>query len=372
MVPASTPAVHAPARAALPQHLFLTGPTYVRPEVLAAMTQPMIGHRGPEFAALYGSVARRLTDYAGTSATVLLVTGSATTLLEGAIRSLVPARSLHAVCGAFSARWEEIARLNGKATAVVEAPTGSAVKAEAIAAALAHGKFDAVCVTHSETATGALHDLSSIAEALAAFPDVLFLVDAVSSFAATPIEIDALGIDLLVTGTQKALALPPGLAIGFASARALDRARSARNAGYYLSLGRHAEFAAGSGTLTSPNIPLFYALDRQLDALLQETAPRRFNRHRRMAAVVETFCADAGLEILPEAGYRCPALSVVLTPFDAERLRASARARGWVLGSGYGGLKGRCFRIGHMGDHDEAEVAELIDVLSDLVAELRG
>jgi aspartate aminotransferase-like enzyme len=356
-----------------PLHLFLTGPTYVRPEILAAMARPMIGHRGPEFAALYRSVAERLGRYAGTRAMPILCTGSATALLEAAIRSLVPGRSLHTVCGAFSERWKEIAQMNGKATVFVEAPLGQAVRAEALETALAGGSFDAVCVTHSETATGVLHDLPSIAAVLRGFPDVLFLVDAVSSFAAAPIDVDALGIDLLVTGTQKALALPPGLAIAFASERALARAREAREAGWYLSLARLAESAAQGGTPTTPNIPLFFALDRQLDDLLQETLPARLERHGRMAAMAEAFCLRTGLEVLPEPGFRSPALTVALTPgLDAERVRAEARRRGWVLGSGYGPFKGRCFRVGHMGDHDEAELAELLETLEHVIREVRG
>ncbi|MFN2432256.1 MAG: alanine--glyoxylate aminotransferase family protein [Gemmatimonadota bacterium] len=362
-----------PVASARPLHLFLTGPTYVRPAILQAMAQPIVGHRGPEFAALYREVRRKLVDYAGTSATPLLVPGSATALLEAGIRSLVPVRSLHAVCGAFGRRWEEVARLNGKETAVVEAPLGKPVRAELISRALGSGRFDAVCVTHSETSTGVLHDLVSIAAVMRRHPDVLFLVDAVSSFAAAPVDVDALGIDLLVTGTQKALALPPGMAIGFASARALDRARSARAAGWFLDLARIAEADAGGGTPTTPNIPLFYALDCQLGDLLREGAAERFARHRRMAAAAEAFCARAGLRVFPEPGYRSPAITVALTPgLDAERVRAVARERGWILGSGYAELKGRCFRIGHMGDHDEHELAELLDVLDEVLAELRA
>lgn len=368
----SSPAASAIGTAAPVQHLFLTGPTYVRPEILAAMEEPLVGHRGPEFAALHRSVVLKLAEYAGTSAQPLVLTASATALLESAVRSLVPDRSLHAVCGAFGARWEEIARLNGRSTAVVEAAPGKAVPPEAIAAGLARGRFDALCLTHSETSTGVLHDLAATAEVLRDFPGVLFLVDAVSSFAATPIDVDGLGIDLLVTGTQKALALPPGLAIAFASERALDRARRASGAGYYLDLARLADSAAASGTPTTPAIPLFRALDRQLEDLLDETAPRRFERHLRMAALTEGFCETAGLDLLPEPGSRSPALSVVLTAeIDAERVRSAARARGWVLGSGYGELKRRCFRIGHMGDHDEAEVAELLEALDEILRELR-
>lgn len=372
----NTPSAVAPPRAPRPPaapHLFLTGPTYVRPEILAAMSRPVIGHRGPEFAALYRSLTAKLTRYAATSATPILCTGSATALLEAGVRSLVPSRSLHAVCGSFSARWEEIARLNGKSTSVVEAPLGRAVRADALADALASGRFDAVCVTHSETSTGVLHDLASIAAAVSEFPGVLLLVDAVSSFAATPIDVDGWGIDLLVTGTQKALALPPGLAIGFASERALARAREASGAGYYLSLARFAEFAAQSGTPTSPSIPLIFALDRQMDDLLEEGLAERVAHHARMARAAETFCARAGLEVFPEEGFRCPALTVAMTPgLDAERVRAAARSRGWILGSGYGPLKGRCFRIGHMGDHEEGELAELLDVLEEILAELRA
>lgn len=360
------------ASSASPLHLFLAGPTYVRPEILAAMTRPMIGHRSAEFAELYAGVRRKLLAYAATGARPILATGSATMLLEAGIRSLVPRRSLHAVCGAFGRRWEEIARANGKSTAVVEAPAGKAVGAEAIAAALAGGGFDAVCLTHSETSTGVLHDLAAVAAAVRTFPEVLFLVDAVSSFAATPIDLDGLGIDFLVTGTQKALALPPGMAIGFASERALARARRADDAGWYLSLARFEEFDERDNTPTTPNIPLFYALDRQLDDLLRETAARRFERHRRMAAATEAFCARNGLSLLPEPGSRSPAVSVVVTEgFDAERLRAAARTRGWVLSSGYGALKGRSFRIGHMGDHDDAEVAALLAVLEEILTELQ-
>jgi aspartate aminotransferase-like enzyme len=377
--PTRSPA--APRRAVVPgtdetpeptPRLFLAGPTYVRPEILAEMARPMVGHRGPEFAALYRRVTEKLRRYAGTRSLPLLGTGSATSMLEAGMRSLVPECSLHAVCGSFGVRWDEIARENGKATEVVEAPLGKAVRAEALEAALSGGRFDAVCVTHSETSTGVLHDLASVAEVLRAFPDVLFLVDAVSSFAAVPIDIDGLGIDLLVTGTQKAMALPPGLAIAFASDRAVERARAAREAGWYLSLTRFVAFAEQGGTPTTPNVPLVWALDRQLDDLLAETLPARAARHRRMAAAAEAFCARTGLEVVPEPGYRCPVLTVARTPgLDAERVRAAARARGWVLSSGHGPLKGTCFRIGHMGDHDESEVAELLDELEEILGDLR-
>jgi aspartate aminotransferase-like enzyme len=217
-----------------------------------------------------------------------------------------------------------------------------------------------------------LHDLASFADVLRGRADLLFLVDAVSSFAAAPVAVDELGIDLLVTGTQKALALPPGLAIGFVSPRARARARTAAGAGFYLDLARIAEFAEAGGTPTTPNVSLFYALDRQLDDLLREGAPARFARHRRMAAAVESFCAGEGLGIVPEAGFRSPALSVVETPgLDAEAVRAEMRAEGFVLGSGYGPMKGRCFRIGHMGDHDEAAVAELLEALGAVLGRLR-
>jgi len=202
------------------RRLFIPGPTEVRAEILQALATPQIGHRTPEFRELYGRVTGKLRAVLGTSGRVFLFASSSTGLWEAAVRNLVRERVLFCVQGAFSERWHEVGRRNGKAVGRLDVEWGRAVRAEDVDRELSAGRYDAVAVVHNETSTGVINRLDEIAAAVRAHDDVVLLVEAVSSFAGTPVPVDAWGIDFCLTGTQKALALPAGLAIAAVSARA--------------------------------------------------------------------------------------------------------------------------------------------------------
>jgi aspartate aminotransferase-like enzyme len=251
--------------------LFIPGPTDVAEPVRLAMARPMIGHRSDAFEDLNERVTTRSRDPFGTEGTVLVGTCSSTGWME-AVRNLIRRGALFMVNGAFAARWYEIARENGKNAVRCNVPWGQPVRAEAVEAALDREACDAVALVHTETSTGVLSPLAEVAAELRGQPDVLLLVDAVSSLGAAPIEMDALGIDLCLAGSQKALGLPPGLALCAVSERAFARAADVPHRGHYFDLLVYRAFHEKRSRPTTPAIPLFWALDAQLDRIASSDA----------------------------------------------------------------------------------------------------
>src|SRR6188768_4186296 len=205
--------------------LFIPGPVQVSEKTFAAFCQPMIGHRSGEFKKLYASIHPRLQELFGTTQPVFLSTSSAWGVMEGSIRNLVGSgKVLNCMCGAFSDKWFDVSKKCGKEAVALQVEWGQPIRGEQVRAALKAGGFDAVTLIHNETSTGVMSPIDEIAAAVREFPDTLLIVDSVSSFSAVPIATDELGIDVLLTGSQKALAMPPGLALFSASERALARA----------------------------------------------------------------------------------------------------------------------------------------------------
>ena len=213
--------------------LFIPGPVEVSPKTLAAFSRPMIGHRGSEFKALYGAMQPQLQTLFGTTQPVFLSTSSAWGVMEGAIRNLVHRRVLCCMLGAFSDKWLEVSRRCGKEADPLQVEWGDYIPPEALEAKLATGAYDTVTLIHNETSTGVMNPLAEICAVVRRFPEVLLIVDTVSSFSAVPIAMDELGIDVLLTGSQKALALPPGLALFAVSEKAFARAARTADRGYY-------------------------------------------------------------------------------------------------------------------------------------------
>src|SRR2546429_3420180 len=213
--------------------LFTPGPVEVSAKTLAAFARPMIGHRGEDFKNLYRAIYPGLQKLFGTKQPVFLSTSSAWGVMEASVRNLVDRGVLNCMCGAFSDKWFDVSKRCGKAAEALQVPWGSPIRAEQVDARLASGQFDALTLIHNETSTGVMSPLAEIAALKKKYPDVMFIVDAVSSLSATKIEFDALGIDVLLTGTQKALALPPGMALFACSPAALARATTRMDRGYY-------------------------------------------------------------------------------------------------------------------------------------------
>jgi len=336
---------------------FLPGPTYVRPEVLAAMTHPMISHRATGFEELYERLQGGLRAIFRTSRPVYVSSSSATGLMEAAVRAAPAGPLLCLVGGAFGERFHKLATRCERESDVHQVPLGAPFDLNAVEAALRARRYSAVTVVHSESSTGVLTDVREIA-ALARAHGAMTIVDCVTSAGAGLVDADGWGVDFALTGSQKAMALPPGLAFGVASEAFAQAARGARSRGMYLDLVEFEEFHAKRQTPNTPALPLLFALDAQLDHIAQEGLETRFARH---AAMLERTVAWAeacgarlpGMGILAPAGARSLTVSSVTLPagVDGKQIVKAVGARGYTIGGGYGPLASRCVRIGHMGDH---------------------
>ncbi len=348
--------------------LFIPGPVEVAPEILQAMATPMIGHRMPEYASLHRGVKEKLKKLLFTDARVFLATSSAFGVMEGAVRNLVGKRCANFCNGAFSDKWHDVTRRCGKEADAVKVEWGQPITPELVDRTLATGKYDAFTMIHNETSTGVMSPLPEIAAVLRRYPDVVSIVDTVSSMSALKIPVDELGIDCCIFGVQKAFALPPGLAVFTASDKALERAKTIEGRGYYFDF---LEFAAADekdNTPSTPCISQIYAMDRQLDRIFAEGLERRWQRHREMADFVRNWVTGQGYGFLPEPPYRSLTLTCALNTknTDLAALKKRLGERGYAFDDGYGKLKGKTFRIAHMGDMQVADLEEYLGVVTEL------
>lgn len=352
------------------KRLFIPGPTEVRGENLAALARPQVGHRSAEFKSLYGSVRPKLQQLFGTQGRVFLFTCSSTGVWEAAIRNCVKRRVLCCMQGAFSDRWFSVAEANGKQAEQLRVEWGRAITAEMVDGALAGGRFDAITVVHNETATGVMNHLDEIAEVLKKYPDVMFLVDAVSSLAGTELAVDRLGVDVCLAGLQKAISLPAGLAVASVSDRALERARSVEQRGYYFDFLEMLKYDQRDQTPSTPAIPQIHALDAQLDDMLAEGLERRYARHAELAAVVREW-ARRHFALFAEEGFESPTITCVKNTRGVSVADLNEQlGRQWaMISNGYGVLKEKTFRIAHMGDTQEWEIRGLLATI-DRILEL--
>jgi aspartate aminotransferase-like enzyme len=361
---------------------FLPGPTEVRPEILQAMTRPMLPHRGAEFEALFARLQDGLRLVFDTARPVYVSSSSATGLMEGSVRCAPAGPVLAVVNGAFSERFADIARACGRDVAVLDVPWGRGADPDDVARALARGpagggRFAVVTVVHSETSTAALTDVRAVSAAAQAH-GAACLVDSVTGVGGAELHADAWALDFVLTGSQKALALPPGLAFGVASAAFARAAGAAPARGRYFDLAEFEAYAAKHQTPNTPALPLLYALDAQLAAMAScEPIAARWARHAAMAAQawawVEAHAARFGVGMLAPPGERSPTVTAITLPagLAGEAVVRAVTERGYVIGAGYGKLRGTTVRIGHMGDHTPATLAGCLAACEDALATLR-
>lgn len=348
--------------------LFLPGPVEVSARTLRAMCQPMIGHRGNDFKELYREIQPGLRFLFGTTRPVFLSTSSAWGVMEGAIRNLVGRKVLNCMCGAFSDKWFDVSKRCGKEAEGLEVAWGSAILPDMIEERLSTGDFDALTLIHNETSCGVRNPLPAIAEVMRKFPDVMFIVDAVSSFSTEPIPMDELEIDVLLTGSQKALALPPGLSLFSVSARALQRATSIGQRGYYFDFVEFDRNDEQDMTPSTPVLPLIYALHSKLNEIAEEGPQTRYDRHRQLNAMVHAWVEERGFEFFAPAGCRSLSLTCVKNNQGVDIGAWIARLRDrhqMVIDGGYGKIKGQTFRISNMGDETEETIRGLLTALDD-------
>jgi aspartate aminotransferase-like enzyme len=346
---------------------FLPGPTDVHPDVLAAMLRPMIGHRSSAMEKLLQGAAPKLGALCRTTRPVLIGTTSATGFMEMAVRNGVRRRALSLVNGAFSERFAGIVGASGKECIRLDVPLGSAIEPDMLRDALRRTPVDAVTCVHSETSTGVLQDVAGYAAVVREFDDVLLLVDAVTSMAGSPVETDTWNLDFVFTGSQKALALPPGLALGVASERMVDRAKTLEERGAYFDLIAFLTATIKYQPTNTPAISLLYALEVQLVRIEREGGiEARWRRHEAMRRRVEAWSRETGIEYLPRDGRRSWTVSCLKLPSgkSAKDVVGAVKQQGWVIGAGYGALKDSTIRIGHMGDHSVAALDELLPLIA--------
>ena len=350
--------------------MFIPGPVDVDPAVLAAQAQPMLPHRSQEFETIFRNASEKAKNLFYTSTRVFITACSGSGLQEAAVRNFAHRKILACSNGAFSKRWYEVALANGKQVDKLESPWNQPILAEKVHEALIKEHYEALLLVHNETSTGLENPVQEIAAAARqANPETLICVDAVSSLGGVKIEMDAWGLDFLLTSSQKCLGLPPGLGLAAASDRALEYALGVPERGWYFDLLRMEKHRLKDSTPATPALSLIYALDLQLDRILSEGLEQRFSRHQAMAQRVQSWAEQAGLALYAPAGYR----SRTATPgdnrleMDVGAINRFLKAKGMRIANGYGELKDKTFRIAHMGDMQMADVESLLEAMDEFL-----
>jgi len=345
--------------------LFIPGPVNILPEIYEAMSQPMIGHRMKEYADLHGRVKNNLKRLMKTDSRVFLSTSSAFGAMEGAIRNLVKGRCANFCNGAFSDKWHDVTIRCGKEADPVKVPWGQPITAELVDTTLATGRYDSMTMIHNETSTGVLSPLQEIAAVMRKYPDVVFIVDTVSSMSALPIYVDELGVDCCIFGVQKAFALPPGLAVFTATEKAIKRASTVENRGYYFDFMEFVSNDEKDNTPSTPCISLIYGLDCQLQRIFAEGLEARWARHQNMAERTASWAVGNGFGLYAPQGARSVTLTSIANSrgVDLAAIKKRLGEKGYAFDDGYGKIKGQTFRIAHMGDLQPAELDEFLGVL---------
>jgi aspartate aminotransferase-like enzyme len=350
--------------------LFIPGPVEVSEKTWAAFSRPMIGHRGEDFKNLYHAVHPGLQTLFGTKQPVFLSTSSAWGVMEASIRNLVDRGVLCCMCGAFSDKWFDVAKRCGKEAAPLQVEWGKHIDHKVIDRQLATGKFDTVTLIHNETSTGVMNPLPEICRILAKYPDVALVLDTVSSFSGVRIDMDGLGIDVMLTGAQKALALPPGFSLFSVSEKAFARAEKIRNRGFYFDFLEFKTQQAEWLTPSTPSISHIHALQSKLDEIFEEGLDARFARHARTNALVRDWVRRTGFEFFAEDGFRSKTLTCVKNNKGIDVLDLARKLREkhhLVIDPGYGKIRGKTFRLSNMGDETEETAAHLLSCLDDVL-----
>jgi aspartate aminotransferase-like enzyme len=351
--------------------LYLPGPTEVRDDVLEAMCEPMFGHRMDRMTDLYTTIVEDTREFLDTRQDVMILTASGTEFWEATTLNLVDDRMLVPTSGAFSERQANVAERLGKDVDRVEYEWGEAVDPEDVRAALESGAgYDAVGVVMNETATGVRNPVEEIGDLLGDYPDTSFVVDAISCLGGDYIDIEGHNVDAIFTSTQKAFAMPPGLAVCTVSEEAYERELQKDSASWYGGFQRTLDYYDRKGqTHSTPAIPLMLAYRRQMKHMLEEGHEARARRHREMAEYAREWAREH-FDTFAEEGHESRTVTCVENTrgIDVEAtVEAVSEEYDMVFSSGYGDLGEETFRIGHMGEHTVESIAALTDAIEDVV-----
>lgn len=356
--------------------LFIPGPIEVSQKTLEAFAKPVIGHRSQAFKDMYARVEPRLQQLFFTHQPVFMSTSSAWGVMEGSIRNLVNKKVLCCGNGAFSDKWLDVSLRCGKEAEGVKAEWGSPIRAEMIDAKLATGEFDALTFIHNETSTGTQSPLAELSEVKKKYPNVMFIVDTVSSMSGQKIAVDELGFDVVLCGVQKALALPPGLALFTVSEAAFERAAQVKGRGYYFDFLEFRKNNDGNMTPSTPVINHIYALESKLDDIFTEGLEARYARHEKLAEMTRGWATKHGFTLFPDEGYESVTLTCINNGarpekggrvIDVPKFVKLVKERGFLINGGYGKIKGTTFRVSNMGDETPETMNELFAAMDEAI-----
>jgi len=351
--------------------LYLPGPTEVREDVIEAMAQPMFGHRMDRMTDLYTTIVEDTKEFFDTDREVIVLTASGTEFWEATTLDLVEDRMLVPTSGAFSERQANVAERLGKTVDRIEYDWGEAVKPGDVRAALeaADGEYDAVGAVMNETSTGVRNPIEGIGEVVADYPDTYFAVDAISCLGGDYIDVDTNGIDAIFTSTQKAFAMPPGLAVCVVSEAAYERELQKESASWYGGFQRCLDYYDRKGqTHSTPAIPIMLAYRKQMKHMLEEGHRARDERHREMAEYTREWARER-FDLFAEEGYRSKTVTCIENTRGidvAGAIDAVSEEYDFVFSNGYGAIGEDTFRIGHMGEHTVESIRALTDAIEDV------
>ena len=347
---------------------FTPGPVPVAERTLEALARQPVHHRSGHMHRLMGRVLDDLKWLFRTRETAFVATCSGSALMEAALRNCVRERVLCLINGTLGQRWYQMARANGLAAEPLHFDSGQPVDPQIVAEHMASHRYDAVTVLHVETSTGVQNPIEAIATVVNMHKETLLLVDAVSSLLTTELDFDALRLDFAFTSSQKALALPPGLALFACSKRLLERARRIRRRGYYLDFLRFRDYAALKETPNTPAVNLIYALATRLASLREKGHGAEIRRHQEMAEWARDWACKR-FALYPNERFAANSLTVIRNTLNisVSALNRFLEKRGFRVADGHGDLKGVTFRISHMGAVDLSALRSLLAAIDEFL-----
>ena len=350
--------------------LLIPGPTEVSQEILREQTHPLIGHRDSAFSELYSGIKSKITTFfeLPDDCKPTVTTSSGTLWFDIVGRSIVRNKALACVNGAFSERFGKTIRACGKKADFIEVDWGKAVKPEMIAEKLDTREYDTLTICHNESSTGVRNPIHEIGKLLRKdYPEVILAIDSISAMAGDKTLPTEIGCDIIFASSQKCFALPPGLAVALVNNRALERAKEIPNRGSYTNLDTIFEFEKKHQTPFTPNIPLLYALNKRMNLLLEETYDRVYQRHKDMAEHTQKW-AKKHFILFPESGYESITVTCIQNTSgkSVRELKRRLSEKGFTISNGYGKLKEKTFRIGHMGEWNIAGIKQVLTIIDEI------
>jgi len=354
--------------------LFIPGPTHVSDDVLQAMATPQIGHRTPEVSVLIQEIIEGIQKVLYTNNKILLTSNPATALWEMGIINSTSKGILHAVNGAFSKKWAFVSNKCNYNSEIIDYEWGQGVKVEDVDKMLSTNKFDVFAMVHNETSTGVMSNLEEISELLKnKYPDVIWLIDAVSSMAGIKIEVDRLGVDFILSSTQKAWGLPAGFSVCSVSDKVFKKSELLNNKGYYFDLMTYDKYYSKYQTPTTPSLEHLFGLQYIIKKINDEGLENRWNRHIEMANHARAWAKEHGQSLFPEPGCESFTLTCIKNDqnWDINLLNDKLLDKGFRMDRGYGPLRTKAFRVAHMGNVYMNDLTEYLNIIDELLVEIK-